>query len=166
MTIQYEKIQYYKSWTSYSIPMHPTEPISYSDTEHLTSFYIGIYGSNDLLTQFTKYLKKSTKLGTFEISEPQPPGTTLYFKESDITYHRLTCSNAIPYSATEGMPSFGKAVVNVTGNTANIDEILHEMMFEDRYIYWSNGKLKERIMKKADGSIIVVTFDKKGTLIK
>lgn len=41
-----------------------------------------------------------------------------------------------------------------------------KLEWQDKYIYWDNGKLKTRNMIKADGSEINQNFDRNGNMIK
>ncbi|WP_217360005.1 DUF6156 family protein, partial [Anabaena sp. UHCC 0253] len=41
-----------------------------------------------------------------------------------------------------------------------------KLEWQDKYIYWDNGKLKTRNMIKADGSEINQNFDSNGNIIK
>ena len=41
-----------------------------------------------------------------------------------------------------------------------------QLNWKDEYLYWENGKIKTRVMIKADGSRIVQNFDRRGRIIK
>lgn len=41
-----------------------------------------------------------------------------------------------------------------------------KLNWQDEYVYWDNGKLKTRIMVKANGSRIIQHFDRSGSIIQ
>jgi hypothetical protein len=51
------------------------------------------------------------------------------------------------------------------GRLVNFQKFLHgERDWADEYAYWDNGKVKERVMRKADGSQDVQRFDARGRI--
>lgn len=41
-----------------------------------------------------------------------------------------------------------------------------KLFWEDKYVYWDNGKLKTRTMIKADGTQLTQSFNRNGRMIK
>ena len=51
------------------------------------------------------------------------------------------------------------------GNLVRFDKYLDgSLEWTDEYVYWDNGRIKERVMLKGDGSQTVQRFDEKGRM--
>lgn len=72
-----------------------------------------------------------------------------------------------PISETEarGRDAFYVARYDGEGRLASFQKFLHgERDWGDEYAYWDNGKVKERVLRKADGTQTVQRFDRRGKL--
>ena len=154
--------QYFKSWSSYHIPMRPVEPIKYNDTEPFVSYYLAFYDGENNLIKFIKYLRKSQSAGSIALVQMRKPKTTLYFEAVTNTEDRLSFGNEIDFSSTENSSVYYKGVVDDEGRSVNLELIQKTEFFTDEYRYWPNKKLKERVMRKKDGYVINNSYGESG----
>lgn len=62
-------------------------------------------------------------------------------------------------------PTYYVARYDREGRLASFEKFLNgERDWADEYAYWDNGKVKERIIRKPDGSQSVQRFDKRGRI--
>lgn len=162
-----DKRQYYKTWVSYKIPMQPTGPITYAETEKLNSFYLAYYNGQQLV-RFIKYLVKKKELGIIKLSQSRTTHLKIFF-ESLTDLNNLTESSLgeeISYIATENKQTYYVGYVDNTGFSMQLQQVEHQIFFCDDYAYWPDGTLKERVMTKQDGSILRTQYDERGKIIQ
>jgi hypothetical protein len=165
-----ERRQYYKSWASYQIPMRPTDPVDFKQTETLDAFYLAAYDADGRLRRFTKYLVERAPVGRQPLAGSRPPHSILYFAAPSATDDapppKLAPADEIDYPATEGLVSYFKGQVDDSGKALELERIRRRTFFVDEYVYWPNGKLKERVMTGADGTAKKSSFDEDGQQIQ
>lgn len=154
--------QYFKSWSSYHIPMRPVKPIMYNDTEQLVSYYLAFYDDENNLVKFIKYLRKSQSAGSIALVQMRKPKATLYFEAVTNTENHLSPGKELNFSSTENPSVYYRGVVDEEGRSVNLELIQKTVFFTDEYSYWPNKKLKERAMQKKDGSIIHSSYGESG----
>jgi hypothetical protein len=161
------RTQYYKTWASYKIPMQPVDPITYEQTEPLSSYYLGYFDNRQRLAKFVKYLVERKPAGVQELPRTETPHTVIYFEaipgEKSSQVNR---GKEIPYTNTEQSPVYFKGVVDGTGKFVELEQVTRRVFFSDEYWYWENGKLKERALTKQDGTVVKSEFDKDGRQLR
>ena len=156
------KKQYYKSWASYDIPMHPTGPIEYVATESLKSFYLAEYDSVGNLIRFTKFLREEKGKTHIPLSSPRLAGASICFCAIPEDKGRYKPGAVIEYRATEGADAYFQGIVTRSGDGADSVLVRTSIFFDDEYSYWANGKLKTRLMHKRDGNVIRSSYNEAG----
>lgn len=142
--------------------MRPVGPIDFLQTEPLKSFYLGFYDQDGRLKRFVKYLVQETKAGTHQLPEKSAPHALLYFEALIRNASEFDVGRAIPYADTEGKSMYFKGIVNGMGNQVDLQLVKRTTFFDDAYLYWPNGQLKERVMTKKDGTVLKTLFDEDG----
>ncbi len=154
--------QYYKTWTSYKIPMQPTDPIKYTDTETLNSFYLAYYTEDGRLARFIKYIAEKRDIGLKKLSQGRSPYSKMYFKSISSESSEDIQGKEIDYASTEEHPIYYVGHIDESGSNIHLQKVERKIFFCDEYRYWPDGTLKERIMTKEDRSIIRFQYDEKG----
>src|SRR5438445_111655 len=72
------QVQLFCSFSSYGLPKQHTEPISWEQTEGLSSFCLVRYQENHLVESFAKVLLQRVEEGQLPWPQPTTPGTVLY----------------------------------------------------------------------------------------
>jgi hypothetical protein len=153
----------YKSFADYEVPFRPQQPIAYAQTEGLASYYVGWHRADGRLLRFTKFLLQADAPFEFDLPEPREPGSTLYSPgEQDEGGTLSAGGGAIEYSATEELLQYVRATVFPGGTRAAGRNIQKVPFFEERYVYWPNGRLRERIGIRQDGSWSRWQYDRHG----
>ncbi|MEA2836765.1 MAG: hypothetical protein QOD89_1315 [Bradyrhizobium sp.] len=150
--------KYFQSWASYEIPMRPVRPITYEDSEELTSYYLAVYDERGNLARFTKFFREVLLKLNFELDQDLAPGTRVYFEATRFARP----GQNISFSATEGLDQYFRGVVTTVGRSVELEMISRTIFFSDEYAYWPEGTLRHRIAEKKDGSRIETFFDKSG----
>ena len=162
-----ERLQYYKSWASYQIPMRPVDPIDFAQTEPLTSFYLATFDQSNRLKRFVKYLVERKSVGIRHLQGRSAPNSVVYFAAlPSSAASEVDMGKALVYQDTAGCSVYFRGVVDSTGDQADLQMVRRSIFFTDEYSYWPNGQLKERVMTKKDGTVVKTRFDEHGTVIK
>lgn len=156
-----EKKQYFISWASYQIPMRPTGPVTYIETEWLVSYYLGKYDTDGNLVRFTKFLRELRPTGQMRKPDQQAPKAK-YFEVIESADNQSKPGREIPYSGTEGRASYFRVLHGVLSQQPPLELVLQTVFFEDEYSYWPNKTLKSRVTKKEDGTVNRREFDSSG----
>lgn len=154
--------QYFKSWASYQIPIRPTQPISYHETESLISYYLGDYDEGGQLVRFTKFLRKSTPDGAVPIKGGHPIGGVLYFSAEPHGQMGYSVGDPLTFEKTANLTVYYKGNVKPGDQMAKLELIQTELFFVDDYSYWPNGHLKSRTMQKYTGEVQHKYYDEIG----
>jgi hypothetical protein len=154
--------QYFKSWASYEIPMRPANPVSYSETEGLTTYYLGEYDEQANLVRFVKFLREVRASERARVPV-EGRNKTVYF-DALPEGNRYRPGRQLAYAETEGRPAY------FTGspggeNRADVNLVMQTVFFDDEYSYWPNRQLKQRVMRKKDGTVLKWAFDRAGNEI-
>lgn len=150
--------QYFKSWASYAIPMRPVHPISYEESEELSSYYLAVYDQQGNLTRFTKFVREALRTVDLKADDDLTLGTRLYFEAT----RSGQIGQRIDFSATKGLENYLSGVVATLDRNVELKLMSQTVFFEDEYKYWPNGSLKHRIAWKSDGSRTETFFDESG----
>ena len=154
--------QYFKSWASYHIPRRPVDPITYSATEPLESFYLAIYDASGKLAKFTKYLREMDPAGRLSVEAKHPARKAIYFQAVPDAHGNLRPGNELPYSETTGLSVYFKGITDSTGKSVELELVHVAIFFSDEYSYWPNGKLKDYVSRGEDGMVIRRSYDSSG----
>ena len=154
--------KYFRSWSSYQIPMRPVGPVSYGETEALTSYYIAVYDGQGRLRDFTKMLKRADPAGSMDIPAVSPLNGEMYFAAVASSANGYRTGERISYAQTEHADRFFKGTLSQGSREMVIELVRVAVFFEEHYEYWPNGKLKSRISRKESGEIMRTTFDQSG----
>jgi hypothetical protein len=157
--------QYFKSWNSYQIPLKPSGPIGYEETESLTSYYLGWFGNDNELLKFTKFLKQSESVGFDSLDSISQVQGIMYYRAKKSLEGVFIREQRIEYVQTEGISNYFKGTIEQNKNVIKLELIRINSMF-DEYSYWPNGKLKSRRMSKENGDIMYYSYDEEGKEIK
>lgn len=161
--------QYFKSWESYQIPMRPTGPVEYRETEPLDSFYLATYDGEGRLARFIKYLVSREDAGERPLPDARPPEAAVYFEAlpaAETLDEEPAPGREVSYEETEGAAAFFKGRVTAGGRTARLQRVGRRVFFTDEYLYWPDGKLKERKMTKEDGTVVSSSYDESGREVR
>ena len=157
--------QYFKSWASYQIPMRPTQPLSYQETENLASYYLGYYSEDGRLVRFIKFLRKPTPGGTVQLEHSKATAGILYFSAEKHGQAEYSVGSPLNFEQTSSHAVYYKGIVKPNDNTVKLELIQTDVFFVDDYTYWPNGNLKSRTMQKQTGEIQHKDYDESGTEI-
>lgn len=138
--------------------MRPVHPISYEESEELSSYYLAVYDQQGNLTKFTKFVREALRTVTFTADDNLTLGTRLYFEATPSGQ----TGQRIDFSATKGLENYFRGVVTTLDRNVELKLISQTVFFDDEYTYWPNGALKRRIAWKSDGSRTETLFDESG----
>ena len=158
--------QYFRSWASYEIPMRPTGPVKYIETEALSSYYVGAHDASGRLKRFIKLWRRTEPAGHADIGAVSPVSGPVYFLAIHIKEDEYRRGDRIEYAKTENAPVYFKGTL-IQGGHDLVLELVHVIaFFDDQYEYWPNGKLRARVLRKQDGETQRTTFDESGQISK
>jgi hypothetical protein len=161
-TGKFKRQQYFKTWTSYSIPMRPAGPISYAETKALRAYYLAFYDHDDNLARFVKYYREPQPAGGITLGRAYEPSTVLFFEAALEWDKQPAVGKEIDFLSTEKLSPYYQGVVEKDGRFAQLSLITTTVLFADDYQYWPNKQLKERVMHKEDGTTTRHLYDKSG----
>jgi Family of unknown function (DUF6156) len=96
-----------------------------------------------------------------------PPGQIVYYAGwAGLSMPRVPTD---PISAAEAMgrQTYYRAEYDEDGRLARFAKFLGDVvMWADSYSYWTNGRLRNRTMRKDDGSEISEDYDRHGRLVR
>lgn len=148
--------RYFRSWVSYQMPVKPTDPVAYEQSEDAVSLYRGEFDADGRLVRFTKLFREAQALGP---ATGEPAGVGDY-REALPDGRGLRPGNRIDFRDTENQPAYFK-VESVEG-VPTLRLITVSVEFDHHYSYWPNGALREHTLAKADGSRRTVRYDQQG----
>lgn len=158
-------VKYFKSFAGYSIPFEPEHDVAYTSTENLSAFYSGTYEEGKLI-KFVKYLLQREITIPFTLTSREHPGTFIYFQAvDDLAQDDPVLGKRIRYQETEGLDLYFAGEVDDSGTGGVAYLFYKQPFFVDQYRYWPNGNLRERTLKRADGTVDSQKFDTNGDLI-
>jgi hypothetical protein len=157
------EIRYYRSFISYEIPFQPESEIPFAATEGLRSYYIGSHDAEKRVVQFIKTFLISEDHRDIRLSEPEEPGTIIYFRLDQPADGRFAeVGSRVDYADTEEMTEIFEGQVSDSGWDCRATLFRREPAFNDVYSYWPNGRLNTRILWSSDGRVSAWHFDQAG----
>jgi hypothetical protein len=156
------RIAYYRSFLSYRIPFAPEDKISYSETEGLRSFYIAYHNPSGLVVKFVKILL--TRLEQAVTTVPKDAPKTVVFFAVDPNRRQPVLAKTLRYSETEDMTEFFEGTILEPGRRS-LSLFRKDQAFKDSYVYWPNGRLRERVLLRMDKSKAVFRYDRQGRVL-
>lgn len=155
------RIGYYRSFLSYRVPFVPEDKIDYSETEGLRSFYIAYHNPKGLVVEFVKILLTRLEQTVTNVPE-EAPNTALFFAVGP--NRRRVLGKKLRYSETEDMTEFFEGKILAPGR-CSLSLFRKDQAFKDSYVYWPNGRLRERVLVRMDKTKAVFHYDKHGKLL-
>lgn len=146
--------RYFRSWSSYQMPVKPTDPVAYEQSEDAVSLYRGEFDADGRLVRFTKLFREAqpADIGGVE------PGTGYHEAQPDGRDFRP--GNPITFRDTENRRAYFKTV-SVEG-VPTLWLVTVAVEFDHHYSYWPNGALREHTLRTSDGSRRTVRYDREG----
>lgn len=158
--------QYFESWVSYSIPVRPSRPISYADTENLASFYLATIDRRGQLLKFVKYWKKIEKIRKEELEGASAASGYLYFTEAESNSGKVSRGLPIPYAQTEQRTRYIRGTLHQGSALLELELVQIKYLSVDEYEYWPNGSLRMRRLTKENGTVSQFRFDDAGNQLR
>ena len=129
----------------------------------MRSYYIGSHDAEKRVVQFIKILLVSEDHRDIRLSEPEEPGTTIYFRLDQPADDGIAAvGSRVDYADTEAMTRIFEGQVGASGWDCRATLFRREPAFKDVYSYWPNGRLKTRTLWSSDGRKSVWHFDEAG----
>lgn len=167
---QEAQMHFFKSWTTYSHPVKLESPVSFEQVQDLKVYYEGVFRSDPLLMQVTKWMCSRRKWDEGIGEAPDKPGS--YFRECKRT-KKDESSAGTP--SEENVETQWKIVVgkSVRANEAallddylflykgsdskplRVEYVHREKLYQYRYEYNEAGKLKRAYVENKLGTKVL-----------
>jgi hypothetical protein len=160
------RIGFFRSFAAYDIPLRPQDPISFEDTKALSSYCLVQFEPEGRISSFTKIILERQGSGELPLAERFEPGAVMFFKESapGEEMQRLL-SKSVPYSETQNQEAYYRGTVASSGRGLCWELLARKVLFKETYKYHPDGKLKERVVHRGDGSVSRWLYDEKGQAV-
>lgn len=90
----------------------------------------------------------------------------LYFTAIPQGDGRVAVGHQVEYAETKTERQYFRIVPRSAEKPSMAEFIRVNILFEERYEYWPNGKLKHRSSMKEDGTVAETDYDEQGVLIR
>jgi hypothetical protein len=150
---------YFRSFASYRIPFEPEDELSFAETEGLNSYYVARFDLNGRLVEFDKILLQKLESRATDVRKKNDsPMRVLFMAER--RGGAVEVGREIAYAETEELAEFFMSELAPHPKTLTL--FRRELALQDRYSYWPNGVLAQRVLHRMDQSVAVWSFDEKG----
>lgn len=150
------RIQYYRTWIGFAIPVQPDQPVDYGATENDLVVYRGTHNERDQLVQFTKRRRNREPAQDWKMPAAGKPGERLFLRDEGTAIEPRP-GKRLSYEDTAEMDSYFEGSLGDDGTTAHLTLVRQPIIMSDEYIY-DRDELIGRTVRNPDGKITRMAF--------